>query len=110
MKIFVSIVIGTIIFLLRLHPDHWLRKRRKHNEFIESCSGWVYHIEIVDFIGGIFLYDFLGDDFATSRKLAYTNEQRILIKNFMKTILIAGKRGRADYMKLYPAIFPSETK
>lgn len=64
-----------------------------------------YHpLEIYDFFTGIFLYDPMNDDFATTRKLQYTSRQSGLIRNFSKSVGGLEEEDIALYKKEYPTL------
>ncbi|MCB1180348.1 MAG: hypothetical protein KDK36_22400 [Leptospiraceae bacterium] len=64
-----------------------------------------YHpIEIVDFIGGIFLFDPLNDDFATTRGLDYTSRQRAVVKDYISIVRSFEDEDIAQYKTKFPKL------
>ncbi|TGL57127.1 hypothetical protein EHQ58_15175 [Leptospira ognonensis] len=69
-----------------------------------GVEGEYHPIEIYDFLGGLFLYDPMNDDFATTRRLKYTSRQSGLIRSFSKNVGSLEKEDFDMYAKDYPKI------
>lgn len=64
-----------------------------------------YHpVEIFDFVAGIFLFDPLNDDFATSRRLKFTSRQSKTVEAFTKTLRTFEKEDIEAYKKQFPKL------
>lgn len=64
-----------------------------------------YHpLEIFDFLAGIILFDPLNDDFATTRRLIFTDLQKQNLKTFTETLKDFDEETLTEYKKQYPAL------
>ncbi|PJZ66166.1 hypothetical protein EHQ27_09260 [Leptospira wolffii] len=64
-----------------------------------------YHpVEIVDFLAGLVLYDPMNDDYATTRRLIYTDLQKQNLKTFTETLKDFDEVSLAEYKKQYPTL------
>ncbi|MBM9548992.1 hypothetical protein JWG40_18335 [Leptospira sp. 201903074] len=89
--------------IYQTYRDYW--GLGAHGGFIFLGAEFEYHpLEIYDFFAGIFLYDPMNDDFATTRKLQYTSRQSGLIRNFSKSVGSLEEEDIAMYKKEYPTI------
>jgi len=67
----------------------------------------IHPIELVDFLGGIFLFDPLNDDFATTRSLKFTSRQRDVVKSYVSIVRQFEAEDIDQYKKKYPTLSSS---
>jgi hypothetical protein len=89
------------------YRDYWA-VGGKVGFFIIGAEVEYHPLEIWDALAGFILMDPLEDDLATSRRLRFTKDQRMIMKTFNQMVRRAGKEDRAKYAKQYPTVFPAK--
>lgn len=91
------------------YRDYWALGA-KFGFFVIGFEVEYHPLEIFDFLAGFLLIDPLNDDLATTRRLKFNREQRIMMKSLATMTRKAGKKGLEEYAKKYPRIFPKKEK
>ncbi|MBE9536478.1 MAG: hypothetical protein IMF07_04795 [Proteobacteria bacterium] len=74
--------------------------------FVVGVEAEYHPLEIVDFLAGIFLIDWLNDDMATTRRLKYNRVQKDLLKSFGQSLRGMKKEDIEEYKSKYPVAIP----
>ncbi|MCE9501110.1 MAG: hypothetical protein K8R21_11540 [Leptospira sp.] len=61
----------------------------------------LHPLEIFDFFAGIALFDPMGDDYATTRALQFSSEQKKNLEDAVESIRKMGEEGQAEYKKQF---------
>jgi hypothetical protein len=75
-----------------------------HGAFVFGIELEYHPLEIVDFLGGIFLYDPMNDDYATTRRLKYTSRQSSLVRSFSADVNGLEEADVNMYKKDFPTL------
>lgn len=71
-----------------------------------GVEGEYHPVELVDFLAGFFLIDYLNDDMATTRRMKYNRIQKDLVKSFSQSLRGMKEKDIEEYKSNYPLIIP----
>lgn len=64
----------------------------------------IHPLEIYDFLLGLFLFDPMNDDLATTRKLNYSDEQDLYLKSYLDQVSRLSSNEVEEYKKYHPTV------
>ncbi len=90
------------------YRDYWAIGA-KVGIFVIGLEFEVHPLEIFDFLAGIILFDPMGDDYATTRALQFSSDQKKNLNSSLDTLGKLGEKGIEDYKKQFSKLEIEET-